>query len=123
MRGMRYWSAQIWLYCGQRMGASLLRTGQCASLYSKPTWCGLYSTSMSAWACWQQRRRELRWHGAWGKGLAGQLRGHQPGGRPEITNAQELGPSGGVLENAAAALRGPDSGCCAAHSWGAADIL
>ena len=76
---------------------------------------------MSAWACWQQRRSELGWHGAWVKGLAGQLRGHQPGGRPEITNAQELGPSGGVLEHAAAALRGPDSGCSAAHSWGAAD--
>ena len=29
------------------------------------------------------------------KGLAGQLRGHQPGGIPEITNAQELGPLGG----------------------------
>ena len=92
-----------------------------ASLCGKPTWCGLYSTSMSAWACWQQRRRELGWHVAWVKGLAGQLRGHQPGGRPEITNAQELGPSGGVLEHTAAALRGPDSGCCAAHSWGAAD--
>ena len=39
---------------------------------------------------------------AWVKGFTRQLRSHPPGGRPEITNFQELGPlsgGGGAMQS------------------------